>query len=164
MHNGLGKLVEAMNTIEARSGNTRREGKAGDADLYSHILESGARLAGSDGEVHPLPAELSDFLSELLADLKRGHALTICQDETQLSTFEVAKMLSVSRQYLVRILESGQIPFHMVGTHRRIYARDALAYKAKRDAERRNMLDDLLRAEIEEGLIDLVPLRGPDAG
>jgi excisionase family DNA binding protein len=73
-------------------------------------------------------------------------------------------MLSVSRQYLIRILESGQIPFHMVGTHRRVYARDALAYKAKRDAERRKMLDDLLRAEIAEGLIDLVPLRGADAG
>jgi hypothetical protein len=45
----------------------------------------------------------------------------------------------------------------MVGTLRRIYVRDLLAYKAKRDSSRRKILDDLTRAETEDGLYDLEP-------
>jgi excisionase family DNA binding protein len=63
----------------------------------------------------------------------------------------------MSRQFLVRLLEKGEIPFHKVGTHRRIYARDVLGYKAKRDLSRRKNLDDLARAEYAEGLYSQIP-------
>lgn len=66
-------------------------------------------------------------------------------------------MLGVSRQFLIKLLERGDIPHHLVGTHRRIYVRDLLAYKAKRDSNRRKVLDDLTRAEAEDGLYDLEP-------
>jgi hypothetical protein len=45
----------------------------------------------------------------------------------------------------------------MVGTHRRLYVRDVLAYKLQRDGKRRRILDDLTRAEAEEGLYDREP-------
>jgi excisionase family DNA binding protein len=64
-------------------------------------------------------------------------------------------MLGVSRQFLIRLLERGEIPHHMVGTHRRIYVRDLLAYKVKRDSKRRQVLDELTHAEAEDGLYDL---------
>jgi len=35
----------------------------------------------------------------------------------------------MSRQFLITLLEKGAIPFHLVGTHRRIYVRDVIAYK-----------------------------------
>jgi len=66
-------------------------------------------------------------------------------------------MLGMSRQFFVNLLKKGEIPFIMVGTHRRIYARDVLAYKAKRDAARRKILDDLARAEYDEGVYDMMP-------
>ncbi|HEX8817710.1 MAG TPA: excisionase family DNA-binding protein [Terriglobales bacterium] len=75
----------------------------------------------------------------------------------EVATIEASETLGMSRQYLVTLLEKGEIPFHRVGTHRRIYARDVLAYKAKRDLSRRNILDDLARAEYAEGLYDQVP-------
>ncbi len=65
-------------------------------------------------------------------------------------------MLGVSLQFLSGLLEKQKIPYHMVGTHRRLYARDVLAYKAKRDTVRRMTLDDLARAEYGQG-IDMVP-------
>lgn len=44
----------------------------------------------------------------------------------------------------------------MVGTHRRLYARDVLAFKAKRGTVHRKAFDDLARAEYGQG-IDMVP-------
>ena len=66
-------------------------------------------------------------------------------------------MLGVSRQFLVKVLERGGIPHHMVGTHRRVYVRDLLAYKARRDSKRRQILNDLTHAEAQDGLYDLEP-------
>ncbi|MFB3779483.1 MAG: excisionase [Bryobacteraceae bacterium] len=66
-------------------------------------------------------------------------------------------MLGVSHQFLITLLERGDIPDYMAETHRRVYVRDLLAYKAKRDSNRRKILDDLTRAEAEEGLYDLEP-------
>jgi excisionase family DNA binding protein len=66
-------------------------------------------------------------------------------------------MLGVSRQFLIGLLEKKEMPCHMVGTHRRLYARDVLAYKTKRDTARTKVLDDLAQAEAAEGLYDRVP-------
>ena len=39
-------------------------------------------------------------------------------------TVEAARILGVSRQYFIQLLQEEQIPFHMAGTHRRVYVRD----------------------------------------
>jgi excisionase family DNA binding protein len=65
-------------------------------------------------------------------------------------------MLGVSRQFLSGLLEKQKIPYHMAGTHRRLYARGVLAIKAKSGAVRRKPFDDLARAECRQG-IDMVP-------
>lgn len=75
-----------------------------------------------------------------------------------MTTVEAAKLLAVSRQFLIGLLDQNQISYHMVGTHRRIYARDVLAYKGRRDSTRRKTLDDLARAEYDEGIYDRIPL------
>lgn len=94
---------------------------------------------------------------KLVADLCEGQSVTIVQNDAQLTTVEGARMLGVSRQFLIKLLEQGHIPHHMIGTHRRIYVRDLLAYKAKRDSNRRKILDELTRTEAEDGLYDLDP-------
>lgn len=73
------------------------------------------------------------------------------------TTVEAARLLGVSRQFLVKQLEKNEIPFHLVGTHRRVYARDLLAYKVQRDGKRRQIIDELTRAEAAEGLYDREP-------
>lgn len=126
-------------------------------ELYQKIQRSRARLVGPDGKSHSLPVSLYEFLVKLIADLCEGQSVAIVQNDAQLTTVEGARMLGVSRQFLIKLLERGDIPHHMVGTHRRIYVRDLLAYKAKRDSNRRKILDDLTRAEAEDGLYDLEP-------
>jgi excisionase family DNA binding protein len=127
-------------------------------DLYTKIRAAEAKLVGPDGKTQLLPTNLYSFLCQVLGDLKAGKSVTILQSNAELTTVEAAKLLAVSRQFLVQLLEKNEIPFHMVGTHRRVYARDILAFKGRRDSARRKALDDLSRTEFEQGTYDRVPL------
>ena len=129
-------------------------------ELYQKIQRSRAKLVGPDGKTQSLPVSLYEFLVKLIADLCEGQSVAIVQNDAQLTTVEAARMLGMSRQFLVKVLERGEIPHHMVGTHRRVYVRDLLAYKTRRDSKRRQILDDLTRAEAEDGLYDLEPPDG----
>jgi excisionase family DNA binding protein len=126
-------------------------------ELYKKIRGAEAKLIGPDGKTQTLPVNLYSFLCHLLGDLKAGKSVTILQSNIQLTTVEAAKLLSVSRQFFIGLLEKNEIPFHMVGTHRRVYAREVLAYKTRRDSARRKTLDDLARAEMDEGLYERKP-------
>ena len=128
-----------------------------EAELYQKIQRSRAKLVGPDGKGQNLPVSLYEFLVNLIADLYEGQSVAIIQNDAQFTTVEGARMLGVSRQFLIKLLERREIPHYMVGTHRRIYVRDLLAYKAKRDANRGEILDNLTRAEAEDGLYDLEP-------
>jgi excisionase family DNA binding protein len=70
---------------------------------------------------------------------------------------EAAVLLGVSRQFLVNLLEKGEIPHHMVGTHRRVYAQDLFRYKAQRDASRHKAIVELAQAEARDGLYGVEP-------
>src|SRR5438874_11105950 len=156
----------SLNMITAEEGITANACSASDAnalpvsekeqreiqEIYARLREAAAKLVGPDGKTQVLPNNVYSFLCRLLADLKAGGSVTILQSNAQLTTMEASKMLGTSRQFLINLLEKGEIPFHKVGTHRRIYARDILAYKGMRDAARRKALDDLVRAEHEEGI------------
>ncbi|MEX2542660.1 MAG: excisionase family DNA-binding protein [Trueperaceae bacterium] len=72
----------------------------------------------------------------------------------ELSTREAANLLNVSRQYFSRMLNEDRIPSHNVGSHRRVYVRDVLDFKAKRDAKRRRQLDELTQLTEEFGGYD----------
>ncbi len=126
--------------------------------LYKELRRGEAKLVGPDGRAQSLPPNLYSFLCRLLGDLKAGKSVTLLQNEAELTTVEAAKLLAVSRQFLIGLLDQNQISYHMVGTHRRIYARDVLAYKGRRDSTRRKTLDDLARAEYDEGIYDRIPL------
>ena len=126
-------------------------------EIYAKLREAEAKLIGPDGKTEILPNNLYSFLLRLLADLRAGHSVTILQSRHELTTVEASKILGMSRQYLIQLLEKEEIPFHLVGTHRRIYVRDVLAYKAKRDSTRRTTLNDLARREFDKGDYDKVP-------
>lgn len=131
-------------------------------EIYRRLQKASAKLVGPDGKTQVLPNNVYAFLCQLLTALTSGSSVTILQSNALLTTMEASKMLGMSRQFFVNLLTKQEIPFIKVGTHRRVYARDLLAYKAKRDAARRKALDDLARAEHDEGIYDRMP-DDPDA-
>jgi len=120
--------------------------------LYDALRKGKAKLVGPNGEAQPLPDSLYLFLVALIGRLNEGKSVYIIQNQAKLTTIEAAAMIGVSRQFLIGLLEKNEIPYHMVGTHRRIYAQDLVQYKVKRDQNRKKTIDDLARLEAEEGL------------
>lgn len=61
----------------------------------------------------------------------------------ELTTQQAAGMLNVSHPYVIGLLESGQIPFRLVGSHRRIRFDDLKAYQQKAEAKSKAAADEL---------------------
>jgi excisionase family DNA binding protein len=59
-----------------------------------------------------------------------GSSVTIIDHARTLSTQEAADILGISRPTLVKLLESGQIPFTKVNTYRRVAMQDLIGYRA----------------------------------
>ncbi len=107
-------------------------------------------LVDSAGCTTELPASVLRILVEIARALARGQSIAVLHYDEELTTQEAADLLQVSRPFLVRLLD----PYHKVGTHRRIYLRDLLAYKDERDRRRREVLTELRRVSEELGLYD----------
>lgn len=84
-----------------------------------------------------MPDDAVDLLREALAQLADGRRVRVIVDERELTTQEAADLLNLSRPHFIRLLEAGKLPFHAVGTHRRVLLDDVLAYKAERTAKRK---------------------------
>ena len=125
--------------------------------LYAALRRGKAKLVGPSGEARRLPDSLYSFLVELIGLLNEGKSVMIVQNQAKLTTMEAASLLGVSRQFLVNLLGKGEIPYHMVGTHRRIYAQDLFQYKVQRDGQRHKVIRELAQAEAKEGLYDREP-------
>lgn len=110
------------------------------------------RLVSLAGEEIELPEPVFHLLQQLVHDLAQGNSITIVPVHKELTTQEAADILSVSRQYLVELLEAGAIPFTLVGTHRRIRFSDLMNYKERRDANRREGLSRLTKKSQKLGL------------
>ena len=127
-------------------------------DLRRLIQRGGAMLVGPDGRQVAIPDPIHDLLLVILKNLQAGKAISIVPEHRQLTTQRAADILGVSRPFLVRLLENCEIPFHMVGSHRRIYLRDLLDYKHRRDTARHEAIDSMARAQMETGTYDRVVL------
>jgi excisionase family DNA binding protein len=126
--------------------------------LRQLVHEGPIKLVGAKGRRAELPSAVVGLLDEILKNMQAGRTVHIVPESPQLTTQRAANLLGVSRPFMVRMLEEGQLPFHMVGSHRRVYLKDLLAYQKRRDAERHDAINRMARMELEAGTYDKVVL------
>lgn len=111
-------------------------------------------LTDPDGPPLELSPALYRALREAAEILLRGDAVVISPIHRELTTTEAADLLNISRQFLTRLLDRGALPYRRIGRHRRIKLSDLLEYKARRDAERRSVIQDLTAESAAAGAYD----------
>jgi len=112
-----------------------------------------ARLIGPDGIEAEIPASAFAALQTAVRDMAQGLTITLIPHDKELTTREAADILNLSRPFLVKLLDRGDIPYHRVGTHRRVQVEDVLAYRELRASRRREKLRELteLSEQLEGG-------------
>ncbi|WP_247648770.1 helix-turn-helix domain-containing protein [Saccharomonospora xinjiangensis] len=115
-----------------------------------------ARLVGPDGGEVALPGELYRLLLRVVDDLNNGFAVVIQPSNAVLTTQEAADLLHISRPTLVKLLERGEIPYHKIGRHRRVYLRDVLEYDERTRREREAALDEMALESAHDGTADRI--------
>ena len=99
-----------------------------------------------------LPEPIVELMVNVLNEIARGNDVTIVGLRREFTTQQAADILNVSRPYLIRLLETGQIPFRKVGTKRRILQSDVLLYKQIEEAKGKRALDELAAEAQKLGL------------
>ena len=97
-----------------------------------------------------LPAEALAIFQEVLEHLAQQRSVVVLALDSELSTFEAADVLNVSRPHVTKLLERGVIPFRMVGTHHRIRLADVLQYQTEQRQRSLAAMQEL--ADLSQGL------------
>jgi len=75
-----------------------------------------------------VPLAILGQLMQLLQALGTGRSLILAEVRREITTAEAASLLKVSRPFIVKQMESGKLPYRMVGAHRRLALDDVLEY------------------------------------
>jgi excisionase family DNA binding protein len=109
---------------------------------------------GPDKRQVELPPSLHEALREAVEILVRGDAVSIAAVHKELTTSQAALLLGMSRQFLTRLIDRGDIRCRLVGRHRRLRLVDVLDYRRHRDAERHKAIGDLTAQSAALGAYD----------
>ena len=88
-------------------------------------------LGDASEEKVRLPERLKSLLKQILRELSRGRDVAVLAADAEMTTQEAADYLKVSRGYLVRVIDRGEIPSRMVGNQRRLKISDVQLYEKK---------------------------------
>ncbi|MGD9746467.1 MAG: excisionase family DNA-binding protein [Verrucomicrobiales bacterium] len=111
-------------------------------------------LVNAQGERLELPQPVFDMLVNVLRSIRERRAIVMMPEDESFTSQAAADYLGMSRPFLISLLDKGEIPFHYVGSHRRIVFKDLLDYERERDAARREAMSNLSKKVLEAGLDD----------
>jgi excisionase family DNA binding protein len=104
-------------------------------------------LRTADGAEISLPQSLLRLVVSAAKSLAAGHAVMAIPAEITLTPAEAAELLGLSRPFVARLLEHGDIPSELLpdSRHRRIRLEEVLAFQARRErrAEGRRRIADI---------------------
>jgi excisionase family DNA binding protein len=122
-------------------------------DIGRLLRRGRAKLTGSNGENMNIPEPLYSLLQDAVRNLTQGRSLVLIPEEKPLTTQQAAELLGVSRPFLIRLLDAGEMPYSLVGKHRRIKLCAVMDY-SKRKSDRKAALDKMARDAYGTGLYE----------
>jgi excisionase family DNA binding protein len=108
---------------------------------------------GKNTEIQ-LPESVIALIFQALSRAADGKKIVLVEEEEEVSPEKAAEFLRVSRPFLVKKLDAGEIPFHWVGTHRRILMSDLIKYKQERRQRSQEILQQMREEAEETGLYE----------
>lgn len=145
---------DALSAEERSSLREQLQQVLSDAEESGQVGPVTLKVEGESEITVSLPNAAVGPLLSLLSDLAEGRAVSVADADEELTTREAADLLNVSRPHLTQLLKEGEIPSHKVGSHNRVYRRDVLAYKSKRQERSEEAMQKLTRLSQELGLYD----------
>jgi excisionase family DNA binding protein len=122
---------------------TRVESSPADRDRAAAISRaavgiSEATLRLPSGEEIALPASLMAVLRASAGQLSQGHGVTVLATEVRLTPAEVGELLGLSRPFVARLLDAGEIPAEFLpgSRHRVVRLAEVLKFQARRERRR----------------------------
>ena len=126
-------------------------------ELYRlFLLEKAPALIGPNRESIPIPPSIYDILLQVIGYMSQGKAVSVVPIMQELTTQQAANLVGVSRPFFVEPLNRNELPFHRVGTHRRVYLKDVLQYRDHRDAQRKQILAEMANDAVSTGDYDQI--------
>lgn len=104
-------------------------------------------------EVIEVPRAAVDLMIRVLGKMAAGQGVTVVPMHAELTTQQAADLLNVSRPYLIKLLDAGDIEHRKVGTHRRVMAESLYAFKRREALVRRDAADELTQLSQDLGLL-----------
>jgi excisionase family DNA binding protein len=99
-----------------------------------------AQLEQLRQQADQVPPHLAGLLDDLLTRLAAGQAVQVTPLDAEISTQQAAELLSVSRPYVVKLVEAGELPHRKIGPRRRLALAGVLSYRARLNAGRQEAL------------------------
>ncbi len=123
-------------------------------EIGQQLLSGQLAFHSSNGEITLLPQETLRVFQEVLEQLGHNRPVVVLPLDTELSTFEAADVLNVSRPFVTKLLERGEIPFRMVGSHHRLLLADLLKFQSEQRERSLIAMKELTELSQELGLYD----------
>jgi excisionase family DNA binding protein len=99
-----------------------------------------------------LPPHALRLIAQVLGAMGERRPITIVPAQHEFTTVEAAHYLNVSRPFVIKEIETGQLKHRMVGTHRRIAYEDLVEYQRKMQGRQEKALQQLADNAQELGL------------
>jgi excisionase family DNA binding protein len=117
-----------------------------DRKTIDKLLSSDKPLVLSGGEDSKekalLPEGLKPLLKQILAEAAKGNEVAVLSKDAEMTTQEAADYLKVSRAYLIKVIDRGEIPSRSIGNHRRVKVKDVLLYEQTLNEKKRGRIID----------------------
>jgi excisionase family DNA binding protein len=143
--------------VSVRSAIVVQEEEAPQVQEAARLLQehegAAAQLVLEGGVTVALPGAVTQALRQLVARLADGSEMAIGTFDGY-TPEEAVYLLGASEHYVARILESGELPYHLVNAEVRISHADLMAHRAKLKELAREGIREIQRISEELGMYD----------